>query len=123
MAPAPYASTALTTVGIGGHSLDAVDGSPAEAAFRLSFALENPLFRWFQWNDGVYVPFELPAVGDAVTLPAATISFERSVTRDGQPGHEAADASTEASRVSADDSQYVLPEPVVSSRHIRGKDH
>ena len=60
------------------------DGRPAEAAYRFTFALENPLFRWLQWKDGAYVPFVLPAVGETVTLSAATIIFERSVTRDGQ---------------------------------------
>ena len=49
------------------------DGRPAEAAFRFAFALERSLFRWLQWKDGAYVPFEPPAVGERVTLPAATI--------------------------------------------------
>ncbi|MFQ5807753.1 MAG: hypothetical protein ACE5I3_15005, partial [Phycisphaerae bacterium] len=51
------------------------DGRPSEAAFRFAFALENPLFRWLQWKDGAYVPFEPPAVGERVTLPAATLPF------------------------------------------------
>lgn len=55
-------------------------GRPAEAAFRFAFALDNPLFRWIQWKDGAYVPFVLPVIGETVTLPAATISFEKSVT-------------------------------------------
>lgn len=49
------------------------DGRPSEAAFHFVMDIENPLFRWLQWMDGVYVPFELPAVGDTVTLPAAAL--------------------------------------------------
>ena len=41
--------------------------------------IEAPLFRWHQWMDGGYVPFVLPAVGETVTLPAAIMSFEKSV--------------------------------------------
>lgn len=33
LTPTPYATTALTTVGVDGHSLDAVDGSPADAVY------------------------------------------------------------------------------------------
>ncbi|MBU0718445.1 MAG: hypothetical protein KJ749_09370, partial [Planctomycetes bacterium] len=60
------------------------DGRPAEAAYRFSFSIENRLFRWLQWKDGAFVPFVLPAVGETVTLSAATIPFETSVTRNGQ---------------------------------------
>ncbi len=49
------------------------DGRPVEAEFRFAFALESSLFRWLQWQEGAYVPFELPAVGETVTLPAATL--------------------------------------------------
>ncbi len=52
------------------------DGRPAEAAFRLGMKLETPLFRWLRWEDGEYVPFVLPAVGETLTLPAATVSYE-----------------------------------------------
>ena len=49
------------------------DGCPAEATFRFTMNLESPLFRWMQWKDGGYVPFELPAVGRTLTLPPATV--------------------------------------------------
>lgn len=52
-----------------------VDGRPAEATFRFAMNLENPLLRWLQWEAGAYVPFTLPAVGEAVTLPGATVPF------------------------------------------------
>jgi len=51
------------------------DGRPAEAAFRFAMKLESLLFRWLQWEDGAYVPFALPAVGETVTLPAVTVPF------------------------------------------------
>lgn len=50
------------------------DGRPAEVAFRFATKLESRLFRWMRWDDGAYVPFTLPAVGQTITLPAATIS-------------------------------------------------
>ncbi|MBN2561804.1 MAG: amidohydrolase family protein [Phycisphaerae bacterium] len=49
------------------------DGRPAEAAFHFLMELETPFFRWLQWGDGEYVPFNVPAVGQTVTLPAATV--------------------------------------------------
>jgi len=51
------------------------DGRPAEAAFRFAMKPESLLFRWLQWEDGAYVPFALPAVGETVTLPAVTVPF------------------------------------------------
>ena len=33
LTPTPYAMTALETVGVDGHSLDALDGSPVDAVF------------------------------------------------------------------------------------------
>jgi hypothetical protein len=49
------------------------DGRPAEARFRFDAGLEDPSFRWLRWQDGVYVPFRLPAVGASVTLPPAAV--------------------------------------------------
>ena len=44
------------------------DGRPAEVTFTFSTVLEDHSLRWIRWEDGVYVPFELPPVGEAVTL-------------------------------------------------------
>ena len=49
------------------------DGRPAEAAFHFATALEAPSLRWLKWENGVYVSFVLPAVGEASTLPAVTV--------------------------------------------------
>jgi len=51
------------------------DGRPTEAAFHFALGLGSPIFRWLQWEDGAYVPFGLPAVGETVTLPAPTVLF------------------------------------------------
>lgn len=45
------------------------DGRPAEATFRFDAELEDPSNRWLTWKDGVFVPFEPPAVGDGSILP------------------------------------------------------
>ncbi len=51
------------------------DGRPAEAAFHFLAELEDPSLRWLRWDDGVYAPFTVPAVGQTVTLPAVTVPF------------------------------------------------
>jgi hypothetical protein len=48
------------------------DGRPARAEFRFSRPLESRFYRWIQWDNGAYVSFPVPAVGDTVTLPAVT---------------------------------------------------
>jgi hypothetical protein len=49
------------------------DGRPAETTCRFATKLESRLFRWMRWDDDAYVPFAVPAVGQTITLPAATI--------------------------------------------------
>jgi hypothetical protein len=49
------------------------DGRPAEARFRFARGLHDPSLLWLRWDDGVYVPFELPAAGASVTLPPAQV--------------------------------------------------
>jgi hypothetical protein len=51
------------------------DGRPAEARFSFDRDVEDPSFVWLRWEDGVYVPFTLPAVGEQVALPAPTVRF------------------------------------------------
>jgi hypothetical protein len=50
-------------------------GRPLEVAFRFHRKLEDPFFRWMKWENGGYVPFALPAVGETVTLPPASIPY------------------------------------------------
>ena len=47
-----------------------VSGEPHAVLFRFDVPLEDPSLRWVQWEDGVFVPFAPPAVGDIVRLPA-----------------------------------------------------
>lgn len=51
------------------------DGRPAEVRFSFDRSLEDPSLRWLRWDAGVYVPFTLPAVGEAVALPAPVVPF------------------------------------------------
>jgi len=51
------------------------DGRPAEARFAFDRDLEDPTLRWLRWDAGAYVPFAVPALGQAVSLPSITISL------------------------------------------------
>ena len=44
------------------------DQRPAAVAFRFSVPLEDDAMRWVVWQQGVFVPFMLPAVGESVRL-------------------------------------------------------
>ncbi len=56
------------------------DGRPAEATFRFRRALADPSHRWLRWQDGVWVPFEVPAVGEVRSLPPVEVPFPRKGT-------------------------------------------
>jgi hypothetical protein len=47
------------------------DGRPAEATFRFDKPLEDPLYRWMQFQTGTFIPFTLPAVNETVKLAPA----------------------------------------------------
>ena len=47
------------------------DERPAEALVRFDTELEDPTFVWLKWQGRGYVPFDLPAVGETIELPAA----------------------------------------------------
>jgi len=49
------------------------DGRPDEVSFRFDVDLDDPSLRWLQWHDGVYVPFDVPTVGESTVLPAVTV--------------------------------------------------
>jgi hypothetical protein len=44
------------------------DGRPAEAAFRFDVPLEDASLRWVCWQDGAFIPFVPPQVGERVRL-------------------------------------------------------
>jgi hypothetical protein len=45
------------------------DGRPAEAAFTFAVPLEDASLQWLQYEDGRFVPFSPPAVGETAVLP------------------------------------------------------
>jgi hypothetical protein len=52
------------------ESLDA-QGDPAQVRYEFPVPLEDPSLRWMRWQDGVYVPWTPPALGQTEKLPAA----------------------------------------------------
>ena len=44
------------------------DGRPAEASFTFAVGLEDASLRWLKYENGEYVPFQPPAVGERVEL-------------------------------------------------------
>jgi len=55
--------------------LEVDDGLPTAATFRFSVPLEDLALVWFRWQDGVYVPFTPPAVGDTITIEGANFTM------------------------------------------------
>ncbi|MEM7583577.1 MAG: hypothetical protein AAF560_09380 [Acidobacteriota bacterium] len=53
--------------------LEAESGRPMAVAFRFAVPLEDPSLRWVSWQDGVYVPFELLAIGESVDLKSRIV--------------------------------------------------
>jgi hypothetical protein len=50
------------------------DGGPSDMTFTFDRSLEDPSLRWLVWREGSYEPFALPAVGQGVELPAASMA-------------------------------------------------
>ncbi len=49
------------------------EGRPMAVSFRFAQLLEDPSLRWVRWLDGVYVLFDLPAVGESVVLKSRIV--------------------------------------------------
>ena len=47
------------------------NGLPSKAQFRFKSPLDDPGFLWFRWDNGTYVPFTPPKIGEAVTIEGA----------------------------------------------------
>ena len=73
LTPAPYASTALQTVGVDGHSLDAADGSPTDAV------LVDSDGRVRMETGGLMV---FDAVGQGIGLTSDSFQFAESTSED-----------------------------------------
>ncbi len=52
------------------------DGRPIEVRVHFNVDLEDSSLRWLQWKNGVYEPFEPPAVGETVTLPSVIVPWQ-----------------------------------------------
>jgi hypothetical protein len=52
------------------ESLDA-QGDPEQVLYEFPVPLEDPSLRWMTWQDGAYVPWSPPALGQTEKLPAA----------------------------------------------------
>ena len=63
----PNDTLQLTNLHITIHQLTP-DNRPALVAYHFPHPLENPRYRWLQWQNGAYVPFTLPAVGETVLV-------------------------------------------------------
>jgi hypothetical protein len=60
---------------LGNLTVEVLETDPADlpqrVAFRFKTSLDSPDLRWlwFQWEEGAYADFKVPAVGESVTLP------------------------------------------------------
>jgi hypothetical protein len=50
-------------------------GEPAQVIYEFPVPLEDPSLRWMRWQDGVYVPWSPPALGQSEKLPAVSGIF------------------------------------------------
>jgi hypothetical protein len=48
--------------------LEVSNGLPSKVQFRFRFPLDDPSFLWFCWENGTYIPFTPPAIGESVTI-------------------------------------------------------
>ena len=51
--------------------LEVRNGLPSRVQFVFNFPLDDPSFLWFRWENGTYVPFTPPEIGEAVTIEGA----------------------------------------------------
>jgi hypothetical protein len=66
-------------IAYGGTTIQIIEaseaGRPTEIEVDFRQDLDDPVFIWLQWKNGVYQPFRPPAVGDTVTLPSVVIPW------------------------------------------------
>ena len=55
--------------------LEINNGLPSAARFRFLVSLEDSSLLWFYWQDGKYIPFTLPAVGETITVEGARFTM------------------------------------------------
>ncbi len=62
------------------------DGRPEVVGFHFQRSLDDPLYRWLSWGSGGVEPFEVPDIGQTVTLPALSIAALLGGAADRGPG-------------------------------------
>jgi hypothetical protein len=55
--------------------LEVRDGLPSAASYRFEVPLEDSNLNWFQWQDGKYVSFTPPALGETTTIEGARFTM------------------------------------------------
>ncbi len=55
--------------------LEIKEGLPSAASYRFKRTLEDSSLNWFRWQDGQYVPFTPPAVGETVIIEGARFTM------------------------------------------------
>ena len=55
--------------------LEIKEGLPSAASYRFEHTLEDSSLNWFRWQDGKYVPFTPPAIGETVTIEGARFTM------------------------------------------------
>ena len=55
--------------------LEIKEGLPSTASYRFEHTLEDSSLSWFQWQNGKYVPFTLPPIGETVTIEGARFTM------------------------------------------------
>jgi hypothetical protein len=55
--------------------LEIKEGLPSAASYRFERNLEDSNLRWFQWQDGKYVSFYPPAVGETIIIEGARFTM------------------------------------------------
>jgi len=55
--------------------LEVKDGVASTVSFRFLISLEDSNLAWFRWNNDIYVPFILPAIGEEVTIEGAPFTI------------------------------------------------
>lgn len=68
-------------ISLSGLTVTILETGPGDSPTRIRYRFDRPLddggLRWVRWQDGIYVPFSLPAPGATVHLEPAVGPFER----------------------------------------------
>ena len=68
------------------------EDGPVSMVFRFDTSLEDSSLRWVHWENGAFVRFRPPAVGDTVRLPAARGPLEMTDVREMMEAYRTAEA-------------------------------